>query len=158
MIARTLSRPTQNLASLLQAVTPFYFSLSATLESAAFAQAASLSPPGAPLTETAPTSWSPTLIGTPPMALMVPEITGAGTGAPAGRLGGGPEALPKLYATVIGYERRVQQAGCALGVPLLPLQTIFPHPFRHPAHECCRWCPQTEPSGAGHGLDGTDIA
>ena len=71
-----------------------YLSLSATLANAAVAQATSLSPPGAPLTATAPISWSPTLIGIPPMALMVPGRSGGGTGAPAGRFGGGPEGRP----------------------------------------------------------------
>ena len=45
-----------------------YFSLSATFDKAAFAQTASLSPPGAPETAMAPITWSPTLIGTPPIA------------------------------------------------------------------------------------------
>src|SRR6516164_2006300 len=74
---------------------PDYFNLSATLVNAALAHAASLSPPGAPLTATAPMTWSPTLIGTPPIALIVPGTTGAGTGAPAGKFGGGPDGRPK---------------------------------------------------------------
>ena len=78
-------------------VTPFrqeLFGAARPQCAAAVAQAASLSPPGAPLTATAPTSWSPTLIGIPPMALMVPGSSGGGTGAPAGRFGGGPEGRP----------------------------------------------------------------
>jgi hypothetical protein len=43
-----------------------HFSLSAAFAIPAFAHAASLSPPGAPLTATAPMVASPTLIGTPP--------------------------------------------------------------------------------------------
>jgi hypothetical protein len=43
-----------------------HFSLSAAFAIPAFAHAASLSPPGAPLTATAPMVMSPTLIGTPP--------------------------------------------------------------------------------------------
>src|SRR3989454_9949577 len=67
-----------------------YFNLSEALAMPAFAHAASLSPPGAPLTATAPIVASPTLIGTPPWALIVPGIFGGGTGAPAGRFAGGP--------------------------------------------------------------------
>src|SRR5579862_4237659 len=78
-----------------------YFNLSATLASPALAQAASLSPPGAPLTDTAPMSWSPTLIGTPPMALIVPGRTGGGTGAPAGRFAGGPEGRPNAITLLV---------------------------------------------------------
>src|SRR5439155_4453474 len=68
-----------------------YLNLSATFDRAAFEHAASLSPPGAPLTATAPIVASPTLIGTPPMALIVPGIFGGGTGAPGARFAGGPD-------------------------------------------------------------------
>src|SRR5438128_1768643 len=44
----------------------FYFSLSAAFAIPSRAHAASLSPPGAPLTATAPIVDSPTLIGSPP--------------------------------------------------------------------------------------------
>jgi hypothetical protein len=43
-----------------------YLNLSAAFAIPALAQAASLSPPGAPLTATAPIVASPTLIGMPP--------------------------------------------------------------------------------------------
>src|ERR1700723_1505328 len=68
-----------------------YFNLSETLASAAFAQAASLSPPGAPLTATAPLVASPTLIGTPPWALIVPGSVAGGAAVPGGRGWAGPE-------------------------------------------------------------------
>ena len=55
-----------------------YFNLSASFVRAKFAHAASLSPPGAPLTATAPMVTSPNLIGTPPCALMVPGMVAGG--------------------------------------------------------------------------------
>ena len=42
------------------------------------------SPPGAPLTATAPMVMSPTLIGAAPMALIVPAIVAGGAAVPAG--------------------------------------------------------------------------
>src|SRR6185436_1210183 len=82
-------------------VTVTYLSLSATLARPAFAHAASLSPPGAPLTDTAPISWLPTLIGTPPWKLAVPGRIGGGTGAPGGRLAGGPDGFPNAITLLI---------------------------------------------------------
>src|SRR5262249_23185701 len=64
----------------------------------AFAQAASLSPPGAPLTATAPMVISPHLIGTPPWALMVPGIVAGGAAWPGGGGCAGPEG--RLYSMV----------------------------------------------------------
>src|SRR5215467_11603138 len=75
-----------------------YFSLSASLANAAVAQAASLSPPGAPLTATAPMVVSPLLIGTPPCALIVPGIVAGGAACPGGGGCAGPEGL--LYSIV----------------------------------------------------------
>src|SRR5580704_309870 len=75
-----------------------YFSLSAALAIPALAQAASLSPPGAPLTATAPMVTSPTLIGTPPWALIVPGMVAGGAAVPAGGGVAGPDGL--LYSIV----------------------------------------------------------
>src|SRR5947207_590836 len=61
-----------------------YLSLSAAFAIPSRAHAASLSPPGAPLTATAPIVDSPTLIGSPPCALMVPGIVAGGAACPAG--------------------------------------------------------------------------
>src|SRR6478672_11102353 len=75
-----------------------YFNLSAAFAIPALAQAASLSPPGAPLTATAPMVVSPTLIGTPPWALMVPGMVAGGAAVPAGGGVAGPEG--RLYNIV----------------------------------------------------------
>src|SRR5712691_3952412 len=64
----------------------------------ALAQAASLSPPGAPLTATAPMVTSPNLIGTPPWALMVPAMVAGGAACPGGGGCAGPEG--RLYSIV----------------------------------------------------------
>src|SRR5438128_2518064 len=64
----------------------------------AFAHAASLSPPGAPLTATAPIVASPTLIGTPPCALIVPGMVAGGAAVPAGGGVAGPDG--RLYSIV----------------------------------------------------------
>src|ERR1700694_5327136 len=68
-----------------------YFNLSASFVSAALAHAASLSPPGAPLTATAPMVTLPTLMGTPPWALMVPGIVAGGAAVPGAGGCAGPE-------------------------------------------------------------------
>src|SRR5260370_9530147 len=73
-------------------------SLPGTLVIPACAQAASLSPPGAPLTATAPMVTSPTLIGTPPCALIVPGIVAGGAAVPAGGGVTGPDG--RLYSIV----------------------------------------------------------
>src|SRR5579862_9291318 len=65
--------------------------LSATFAIPALAHAASLSPPGAPLTATAPMVISPNLIGTPPCALMVPAIVAGGAATPGGGGCAGPD-------------------------------------------------------------------
>jgi hypothetical protein len=65
--------------------TPDYFSFSANFAKAAVAQAASLSPPGAPLTAIAPIVMSPALMGTPPWALIVPAMVAGGAVVPGGR-------------------------------------------------------------------------
>src|SRR5258706_16419492 len=75
-----------------------YFSLSAILAIPAVAQAASLSPPGAPLTAIAPMGTSPTLTGKPPWALMVPGTGKGGAVVPGGRGCAGPEG--RLYHIV----------------------------------------------------------
>src|SRR5205823_5330793 len=72
-----------------------YFNCPAALAIPAVAQAASLSPPGAPLTATAPMVASPTLIGTPPWALIVPAMVAGGAAVPAGGGVTGPEG--RLY-------------------------------------------------------------
>src|SRR5882672_6681476 len=63
----------------------------------AFAQASSLSPPGAPLTPIAPMTWVPALMGTPPGAPVVPSMLGAG-GFSAQALPVSPEVLLKVSA------------------------------------------------------------
>src|SRR5271167_45472 len=68
-----------------------YLNLSAAFAIPAVAHAASLSPPGAPLTATAPIVTSPTLIGTAPCALIVPGIVAGGAAVPAGGGVAGPE-------------------------------------------------------------------
>src|SRR3984885_8213979 len=77
-----------------------YFNLSATFARAAFAHAASLSPPGAPLTPTAPIVASPTLIGTPPGALIVPGTFEGGAAWPGGRGCAGPEGRLNIMTDV----------------------------------------------------------
>src|SRR5712691_131794 len=68
-----------------------HFNLSAAFAIPAFAHSASLSPPGAPLTATAPIVTSPTLIGTPPWALIVPGIVAGGAAVLAGGGVAGPD-------------------------------------------------------------------
>src|SRR5262245_48229536 len=68
-----------------------YFNLSEAFAMPAFAHAASLSPQGAPLTATAPIVDSPTFIGTPPCALIVPGIVAGGAACPGGGGCAGPE-------------------------------------------------------------------
>src|ERR1700733_13620224 len=70
-----------------------YLNLSATFARAAFAHAASLSPPGAPLTATAPIVASPTLIGTAPCALIVPGMVAGGAVVPGAGGCAGPDGL-----------------------------------------------------------------
>ena len=55
-----------------------YFRSAAIFAMPALAQASSLSPPGAPLTPTAPITTLPALIGTPPAVPVVPSMFGAG--------------------------------------------------------------------------------
>src|SRR5882762_9669666 len=80
-----------------------YLNLSAAFAIPALAHAASLSPPGAPLTATAPIVMSPIMIGTAPWAFSpfpkknAPGRAGGGAGVPAGT-GIGPEGL--LYMIV----------------------------------------------------------
>src|SRR5437660_7936119 len=76
-----------------------YFSLSAAFAIPALAHAASLSPPGAPLTATAPMVIPPAMIGTAPWAFIAfpkkraPGLAGGGAGVPGG-VGVGPEGRP----------------------------------------------------------------
>src|SRR6266581_7706900 len=74
-----------------------YLSSAAILAMPAFAQASSLSPPGAPLTPIAPITWPPALIGTPPAAPVVPSMLGAG-GFSAQALPVSAEVLLKVSA------------------------------------------------------------
>src|SRR5713101_2186300 len=75
-----------------------HFNLSAAFAIPAFAHDASLSPPGAPLTATAPIVMSLTLIGTPPWALIVPGMVAGGAAVPAAGGVAGPEG--RLYSIV----------------------------------------------------------
>ena len=76
-----------------------YLNLSATFARAALAHAASLSPPGAPLTKrSVPMVASPTLIGTAPCALIVPGIVAGGAVVPGAGGVAGPDGL--LYSIV----------------------------------------------------------
>lgn len=76
---------------LISFVREAYLSLSATFARAAIAHAASLSPPGAPLTATAPIVTSPNLIGTAPWELIVPGIVAGGAVVPGAGGRAGPD-------------------------------------------------------------------
>ena len=75
----------------------FYFSCAENLSSAAFAQASSLSPLGAPPTPRPPSRSLPALIGIAPASGIVPEIsfTPAAAGL-ATRVANSPDVMPKL--------------------------------------------------------------
>jgi hypothetical protein len=84
-VQKVLSNCKRRASWLISFVREAYFNLSATFARAALAHAASLSPPGAPLTATAPIVTSPNLIGTAPWELIVPGIVAGGAVVPGAR-------------------------------------------------------------------------